>query len=159
VARSEITVLGGSSWASLAATVYEGCRFRAIDEHAYDKRPLYRLRISLWVRRQGFAVAVCDSYFRKPLVADALVYVSGAPLRIVAKPYTSPKTEVLFDWHLSRVHRVIETGPYPTMSRAAFPFCVGNCGQALPRRDAGLAVAPGAASADRALCRAQSGQQ
>jgi ADP-heptose:LPS heptosyltransferase len=114
VQRSEITVLGGSSWASLAETVYEGCRFRAIDEHAYDKRPLYRLRISLWVRRQGFAVAVCDSYFRKPLVADTLVYVSGATLRIVARPYISPKTEVLFDWHLSRVHRVIETGPYPT---------------------------------------------
>jgi ADP-heptose:LPS heptosyltransferase len=114
VARSEITVLGGSSWASLAATVYEGCRFRAIDEHAYDKRPLYRLRISLWVRRQGFAVAVCDSFFRKPLVADTLVYVSGAKLRIVAQPYISPKTEALFDWHLSRVHRVIETGPYPT---------------------------------------------
>jgi len=114
VSRSEITVLGGSSWASIAETVYEGCRFRAIDEHAYDKRPLYRFRISLWVRRQGFAVAVCDSYFRKPLVADTLVYVSGAPLRIVGKPYISPKTEVLFDWHLARCHQTIETGPYPT---------------------------------------------
>jgi len=114
VPRSEITVLGGASWASLAETVYQGCRFRAIDEHAYDRRPLYRFRISLWVRRQGFRAAVCDAYFRKPLVADSLVYVSGAPLRIVAKPYTSPKTQAQFDWHLARVHQVIDTGPYPT---------------------------------------------
>jgi ADP-heptose:LPS heptosyltransferase len=114
VPRSEITVLGGASWASLAETVYQGCRFRAIDEHAYERRPLYRFRTSLWVRRQGFAVAVCDAYFRKPLVADSLVYTSGAPLRIVAKPYTSPKTQAQFDWHLARVHQAIDTGPYPT---------------------------------------------
>lgn len=114
VTRSEITVLGGASWASLAETVYKGCRFRAIDEHAYERRPFYRFRISLWVRRQGFRVAVCDAYFRKPLVADSLVHVSGAPLKIVAQPYTSPKTAAQFDWHLSRVHQVIDTGPYPT---------------------------------------------
>src|SRR5690348_15030683 len=70
VPRAEITVLGCISWASLAETVYPGCRFRAIDEHAYDRHPLYRFRTSLWVRRQGFAVAVCDSYLRKPMVAD-----------------------------------------------------------------------------------------
>jgi ADP-heptose:LPS heptosyltransferase len=114
VPRSEIAVLGHASWASLAETVYQGCRFRAIDEHAFERRPLYRFRMALWVRRQRFAVAVCDAYFRKPLVADSLVYVSGAPLRIVAKPYTSPKTQAQFDWHLARVDQVIDTGPYPT---------------------------------------------
>jgi ADP-heptose:LPS heptosyltransferase len=133
VPRSEITVLGGSAWESIAETVYEGCRFRAIDEHAYDKNPLYRLRISVWVRRQGFAVAVCDSYFRKPLVADTLVYVSGAPLRIVALPYTSPKTQALFDWHLARVQRVVDTGPYPTHETVRhFRFVSAIAGQDFP---------------------------
>jgi len=144
VPRSEITVLGDASWASLAEVVYEGCRFRAIDEHAYDRRPLYRFRISLWVRRQGFAVAMCDAYFRKPLVADSLVYVSGAPLRIVTEPYASPKTQRQFDWHLTRVQRVINTGPYPTHEVVRhFRFVSAVAGQridaeapALPRRRA-----------------------
>ncbi len=56
-------------------------------------------------RRKGFAVAVCDAYWRQPLVADSLVYGSGAPLRIVATPYMSPKTQAQFDWHLARVHK------------------------------------------------------
>lgn len=133
VARSEITVLGGHSWASLAETVYQDCRFRAIDEHAYARRPIYRFTTSLWVRRQGFAVAVCDSYLRQPLVADALVYASGAPLRVVAQPYTSPKTQAQFDWHLARVHRVIDTGSYPTHEVVRhFRFVSALAGQQFP---------------------------
>jgi len=60
------------------------------------------------VRRQGFAVATCDIFMRKPLVADSLVYVSGAPRKIVAKPYISPKTTRLFDWYLRRCEEVID---------------------------------------------------
>jgi ADP-heptose:LPS heptosyltransferase len=114
VAPADITVLGCESWASLAGEVYPGCRFRAIDEHAYERRPLYRFKVSLWVRRQGFAVAICDSFLRRPLVGDSLVYASGAPYRIVAKPWTSPKTQGAFDWYLARCRRVVDTGPYPT---------------------------------------------
>lgn len=110
----EITLLGCVSWASLAPRLFPGCRFRAIDEHRYDKNPFYRFAVSLWVRRQGFAIATCDIFMRKPLVADSLVYVSGAPQKIVAKPYLSPKTQRLFDWYLARCQRVIDTGPYPT---------------------------------------------
>jgi ADP-heptose:LPS heptosyltransferase len=51
---------------------------------------------------------------RKPLVADSLIYVSGAPTRIVAKPYLSLKTQRLFDWYLARCQRVIDTGTHPT---------------------------------------------
>jgi ADP-heptose:LPS heptosyltransferase len=114
VDRGDITILGCDSWARLAATFFPGVCFQSFDEHAYDRNPFYRLKISLWVRRQGFAVALLDSFMRKPLVADSLLYVSGAPLRVVTKPYLSPKTQKLFDWYLSRCHRVIDTGPHPT---------------------------------------------
>ena len=114
VPLSEITVLGCESWASLAPRLFPGCRFRAIDEHRYDKNPFYRFAVSLWVRRQGFALAACDIFMRKPLVADSLVYVSGAPRKIVAKPYQSAKTQRAFDWYLKRCHKVIDTGTYPT---------------------------------------------
>ncbi len=114
VARSDITLLGCASWASLAAELFPGCRFHAIDEHRYDKDPFYRFGVSLWVRRQGFAVATCDIFMRKPLVADSLIYVSGAPRKIVAKPYISAKTRRLFAWYLRRCHQIVDTGPYPT---------------------------------------------
>lgn len=114
VTPSEITLLGCQSWAMLAPAFFPGIKFHAIDEHAYDRRPLYRFKISLWLRRQNFAVALLDSFMRKPLVADSLIYVSGAPTRIVAKPYLSPKTQRLFDWYLARCQRVIDTGPHPT---------------------------------------------
>jgi ADP-heptose:LPS heptosyltransferase len=114
VAAGEITLLGCASWASLAPQLFPGCRFHAIDEHRYDKNPFYRFAVSLWVRRQGFAVATCDIFMRKPLVADSLIYVSGAPRKIVAKPYISSKTRRLFDWYLGRCAQIIDTGPYPT---------------------------------------------
>ena len=91
VAPSDITLLGCQSWAALAPVFFPGIKFHAIDEHAYDRSPLYRFKVSLWLRRQNFAVALLDSFMRKPLVADSLIYVSGAPTRIVAKPYLSPK--------------------------------------------------------------------
>ena len=114
VAPSEITILGCRSWAALAPAFFPGIKFHAIDEHAYDRSPLYRFKVSLWLRRQNFAVALLDSFMRKPLVADSLIYVSGAPTRIVAKPYLSPKTQRLFDWYLARCQRVVDTGPHPT---------------------------------------------
>lgn len=114
VAPSEITLLGCQSWAALAPVFFPGVKFHAIDEHAYDRNPFYRLKVSLWVRRQNFAVALLDSFMRKPLVADSLIYVSGAPTSVVTKPYLSPKTQRLFDWFLARNSRVIDTGPHPT---------------------------------------------
>jgi ADP-heptose:LPS heptosyltransferase len=114
IAPSDVTILGCQSWAGLAPAFFPGIKFHAIDEHAYDRSLLYRFKVSLWLRRQNFAVTLLDSFMRKPLVADSLVYVSGAPKRIVAKPYLSAKTRRLFDWYLARCHRVIDTGPHPT---------------------------------------------
>src|SRR5579872_2207759 len=58
VAPDEITILGCQSWAALAPAFFPGVKFYAIDEHAYDRSPFYRLKVSLWVRRQNFAVAL-----------------------------------------------------------------------------------------------------
>jgi len=110
---SEITLLGCDSWAPLAPVLFPGCRFRPFDEHRYDRNPFYRFRVSLWVRRQNFAIATCDMFLRKPLVADSLVYASAAPRKIVTRPYLSPKTERLFRWYLRRCE-IIDTGAYPT---------------------------------------------
>lgn len=143
LAREEITILGCESWAALAPLFFPGAKFHAIDEHAYDRNPLYRLKVSLWVRRQGFAVALLDSFMRKPLVADSLIYVSGAPSRIVARPYVSAKTRRLFDWYLPRCTRLIDTGPHPTHEILRhFAYLSALAGRAiapepprLPRRD------------------------
>lgn len=114
VAPGDITILGCNSWAKLAPAFFPGVKFHTIDEHAYDRDPLYRFKVSLWVRRQNFAVALLDSFMRKPLVADSLIYASGAPTKIIAKPYLSAKTQRLFDWYIAGCQRVVDTGPHPT---------------------------------------------
>ena len=114
VEKSAITVLGCTSWGSLADVVFEGYRFYAIDEHAYARRPFYRFRISLWVRNLAPAVAVCDSYMRRALMADSLVWVSSAPRTVVSLPYVSERTRAEFTYYLSQVSEIIDTGPYPT---------------------------------------------
>jgi ADP-heptose:LPS heptosyltransferase len=114
VDRGDITIVGCNSWAALASALYPGFRFRAIDEHAFERNPFYRFKVALWVRRQNFAMAICDIFLRRPLTADALVYLSAAPHRIVAKPYLFPKAEPVFEWYLARCDQVIDTGAYPT---------------------------------------------
>ena len=92
VEPAEITVLGCESWAELADEVFAGYRVIAINEHAFAKRPFYRFRVSLRVRRLAPAVTVCDSYMRRALMADSLVWVSGAPRCVVSVPYISERT-------------------------------------------------------------------
>ncbi len=114
VEKSDITVLGCTSWSSLADVVFEGYQFYAINEHAYARRPFYRFKISLWVRNLAPAVAVCDSYMRRALMADSLVWVSSAPRTVVSLPYVSERTRAEFTYYLSQVSKIIDTGPYPT---------------------------------------------
>jgi ADP-heptose:LPS heptosyltransferase len=113
VDKSDITVLGCKSWAGLADRVFQGFRVVAIDEHAYEKRWFYRLKISLWVRRQGFEVAVCDMFMRKVMTADSLVWASRAPRRIVCRPFITPRTQREWAWYLGLATQVIDTGVYP----------------------------------------------
>ncbi|CAA7627008.1 glycosyltransferase family 9 protein [Magnetospirillum sp. SS-4] len=114
VAKSDITVLGCNSWKSLADEVFAGFTVVTIDEHAFEKKWLYRLKISLWVRRQGFEVAVCDMFMRKTLTADSLMWASRAGERIVCQPFVTDRTRAEYAWYLARATRVIDTGPYPT---------------------------------------------
>ena len=67
VEKSNITILGCNSWKPLADVVFPGFKVVTIDEHAFEKKWFYRLKIALWVRRQGFKVAVCDMFMRKTL--------------------------------------------------------------------------------------------
>ncbi len=114
VPAAAITVLGCKSWQPLADTVFPGFKVVAIDEHAFEKKWFYRLRIALWVRRQGFAIAVCDMFMRKTLTADALVWASRARERIVCTPFVTDRTRAEYAWYLAKATRVIDTGPYPT---------------------------------------------
>lgn len=114
VDKSDIWVLGCASWGSVADRVFEGYRVRVIDEHAFARRPLYRFRISVWVRRLAPAAVVCDSYFRRALMADSLVWVAGAPRTVVSLPYISERTRPEYTWYLSQVDEIIDTGVYPT---------------------------------------------
>lgn len=113
VERSDVTVLGCRSWAGLADRVFAGFRVVAIDEHAFEKRWFYRLKIALWVRRQGFEIAVCDMFMRKVMTADSLVWASRASHRIVAQPFITPRTQLEWEWYLALATQVIDTGRYP----------------------------------------------
>lgn len=114
VAREDITVLGCASWGGITPEVFKGFKCRIIDEHAFERKPLYRFKEALWVRRQAFAIAVSDIFFRKALTADSLVWFSGAPRRVLSKPYVSDTTRGEFDYYMGGDVRSIDTGPYPT---------------------------------------------
>jgi len=88
VAKSEITVLGCESWQSIADKVFAGYRVVSINEHAYARRPLYRFRVNLMVRRMAPKITAVDAYFRRALMADSLARVAGAPRTVVSLPYT-----------------------------------------------------------------------
>jgi hypothetical protein len=111
--REDITVLGCKSWGSLSDIALAGYRVIAIDEHAFARRPLYRFRVSMMVRLLAPAIAVCDSYFRRALMADSLVLVSGAPRKVVSVPYVNEATRSEFTYYLSQMDEIVTTGLYP----------------------------------------------
>ena len=133
VARAEITILGCNSWKGLAARIFQGYRLVTIDEHAFEKKWFYRLKIALWVRRQGFKIAVCDMFMRKVLTADSLVWMSRAQSRIVSRPFVTDRTRLEWDWYLGLATRVIDTGPYPTHDGLRhFVFLSALAGRTVP---------------------------
>lgn len=114
VTPGEITVLGCASWGSIADTLFDGYTVHAIDEHAFARQPFYRLKIGLWLRQLAPAVVVNDSYFRRALMADSLVWMSGAERKISSLPFINEATRTEFTYYLSQVDQVIDTGAYPT---------------------------------------------
>lgn len=113
VTKEDITVLGCHSWKGLAATVFDGYNVVTINEHTYERRFFYRLKISLWMARQNFQQATCDIYFRKTMACDSLLYYSYADRVIVCEPYPSPKTKPRFDYYRRLYTQVIDTGEHP----------------------------------------------
>ncbi len=114
VDKSDITILGCNSWKALGDGLFDGFKLKAIDEHAFEKKWLYRLKIALWVRRQGFQTAICDMFMRKVLTADSLVWFSRADQRIVCTPFITDRTRIEYGWYLRKATRIIDTGAYPT---------------------------------------------
>ncbi|MEE2745740.1 MAG: glycosyltransferase family 9 protein [Pseudomonadota bacterium] len=114
VKREDVIILGCKSWGSIAPQIYHGYRIVIIDEHAFARQPFYRLKISLMVRKLNVKTAVCDSYFRRAMMADSLVLISAAKEIIVSLPFINEPTRSEFTYYLSQANRVIDTGPYPT---------------------------------------------
>ena len=114
IPKSDITVLGCESWSSVADQIFEGYSLIFIDEHAFARHPFYRFKIGLMVRRLNVEITVCDSYFRRAMMADSLVWISAANNTIVSLPFINEPTRTEFTYYLSQVDKIIDTGPYPT---------------------------------------------
>jgi len=110
----DITVLGCDSWRGIAGDIFGGTRVITIDEHAFARRPFYRFKVALMVRKLAPEVVLCDSYFRRALMADSLVWLTGAPKTVVSLPHVSRRVRPEFSYYLGQVSEVIDTGPYPT---------------------------------------------
>ena len=133
VDSADVTVLGCHSWRSLTPIAFAGFNVVTIDEHAFEKKWLYRLKIALWLRRQNFAIAVCDMFMRKAMTADSLVWMSRAESRVVCHPFITERTRAEYTWYLDKATRVIDTGPYPTHEGLRhFTFLSAIAGRTFP---------------------------
>lgn len=113
VPSSEITVVGCHSWRSVAETLFADYRVITLNEHKFARQPFYRFWMGLRVRSLAPDTVISDAYFRRALMADSLVWMSGARTKIASLPYISERTRSEFTYYLSLVDRVIDTGAYP----------------------------------------------
>ena len=114
VEKSNITVLGCKSWGPIAAEIFAGYRLFIIDEHAFARRFIYRFGIGFMVRQIAPAVTICDSYLRRALMADSLLWMAAAPKSITSLPFINEPTRAEFTYYLSQVDQIVDTGTYPT---------------------------------------------
>jgi ADP-heptose:LPS heptosyltransferase len=114
VSKENITVLGCKSWETIAPTIFQGCKLMFIDEHAFARRPIYRFSVGMRIRKLAPAITVCDSYLRRAMMADSLVWMAKAPRSISSLPFISEQTRAEFTYYLSQVDLVIDTGLYST---------------------------------------------
>lgn len=84
--KRNITIVGCKSWSSLSEELFRGYKVIGINEHNYAKNLFYRLCINFRVRALAPEIVVSDSYFRRALIADSLVWVMSAPNSIVSYP-------------------------------------------------------------------------
>lgn len=152
VAKEDITILGCNSWGSLSDIIFEGYKVITIDEHNFARKPIYRLKIAFQTRLIAPEITICDSYFRRALMADSLVWLSRAKRSIVSLPYINEPTRVEYKYYLSQFDEIIPTGRYPTNEiQRHFDFVSKLAGReipieapSIPWRDAPAPIAEGA---------------
>ncbi len=113
VDKSEITIIGCNSWETISDEIFTGYKVLCINEHAYARKLLYRLKINLKMRLLSPETVVSDAFFRRALMSDSLAWVTGAPKTYVSYPYISERTRSEFTYYLSLATDVIDTGLYP----------------------------------------------
>jgi len=114
VKKANITVLGCNSWAEIGGEIFDGYKLCLIDEHKFARRPFYRFKVGLIVRKIAPAVTICDAYFRRAMMADSLVWMARARKSISSLPFINEATRAEFTYYLSQVDQVVDTGSYPT---------------------------------------------
>ena len=87
VKKAKITVIGCKSWEPICSIILKDYKWYNIDEHAFARRPFYRLKVGLTVRQIAPAITICDSYFRRAMMADSLVWMVRAPRSISSIPF------------------------------------------------------------------------
>ena len=114
IEKADITIVGCKSWGPISDTIFSGYNLCIIDEHAFARRPFYRLWVGLTVRKIAPEITICDSYFRRAMMADSLVWMVHAPRSISSIPFINEVTRAEFTYYLSQVDQLVDTGPYPT---------------------------------------------
>lgn len=114
VEKSDITVLGCESWSSITDEVFRDYKVITINEHTFARQPFYRFWVSLRVRLINPKISVCDSYLRRAMMADSLVWLSGARKIYSSLPFIGERTRAEYLYYLSQADHIIPTGDYPT---------------------------------------------
>ncbi len=114
IERADITVLGCESWRTISAKIFPEYKCFFIDEHAFARNVLYRFWMGIKVKKLSPKITICDSYFRRALMSDSLLWMIDAPRSISSIPFINEKTRPEFNYYLSQNSQLIDTGPYPT---------------------------------------------
>lgn len=107
-------VLAGKNWSCLSDNVYVKTKCHFIDEDLFCLNLLYRIRVALWLRHQGFKTAICFMHHRLEMRDDALVVLTGARNKIVAAlPFQSERWYPwIFEHYLSEMTLIVDPMPY-----------------------------------------------
>jgi ADP-heptose:LPS heptosyltransferase len=78
----EITLLGNIIWRDLAERMDIADHFIFVHIRKFRRDLIYRYRILKQIRGQGFEIAIQPTYSRRFETGDAIIRVSGAPIRM-----------------------------------------------------------------------------
>lgn len=142
VPEKDVHVIGGRGWGDVSSRLLGEMEVDLIDEQAFQKRFVYRLKYALRLARRGYDTVLCDRFFRRTLIHDSLVAIARARRKVVAKPAVSEKTEKQFAYYLRQVDEVVDTGPHPTHELERQRRFLAHYGSAPPAEELGLRWSP-----------------